>query len=84
MNGVAAEIAEEIGVFFEDEDFDAGASEEEAKRFASSANNSTFAEFRPFIRAKTVYLRVRNEEDDKERAHIKKLREMAKQKKQGN
>ncbi len=35
MNGVAAKIAEKVGVFFEDEDFDAGASEKEAENYTS-------------------------------------------------
>jgi len=37
MNGVAAEIAEEVGVFFEDEDIDAGAGEEEGEDHACGA-----------------------------------------------
>jgi hypothetical protein len=37
VNGVAAEIAEEVGVFFEDEDFDAGAGEKEAEHHAGGA-----------------------------------------------
>jgi len=37
VNGVATEIAEEVGVFFEDEDFDAGAGEEEAEHHAGGA-----------------------------------------------
>ena len=34
MDGVAAEVAEEIGVFFEDLDFDAGTGEEETEHHA--------------------------------------------------
>ena len=37
VDGVAAEVAEEVGVFFEDEDFDAGAGEEEAEDHAGGA-----------------------------------------------
>ena len=37
VNGVAAEIAEEVGVFFEDKDFDAGAGEKEAEHYAGGA-----------------------------------------------
>src|ERR1700675_4680959 len=37
VNGVAAEIAEEVGVFFEDEDFDASAGEKEAEHYAGGA-----------------------------------------------
>src|ERR1700688_5263625 len=37
VNGVAAEIAEEVGVFFKDEDFDAGTGEKEAEHYAGGA-----------------------------------------------
>jgi hypothetical protein len=37
VDGVAAEVAEEVGVFFEDEDFDTGASEEEGEDHAGGA-----------------------------------------------
>jgi hypothetical protein len=37
VNGVTAEIAEKIGVFFEDQDFDAGAGEKEAEHHAGGA-----------------------------------------------
>jgi len=37
VNGVAAEIAKKVGVFFEDEDFDAGAGEKEAEHHAGRA-----------------------------------------------
>jgi len=37
VNGVAAEIAEEVGVFFEDEDFDASAGEKKAEHYAGGA-----------------------------------------------
>ena len=37
VNGVAAEIAKKVGVFFEDENFDAGAGEQEAEHHASGA-----------------------------------------------
>src|ERR1700688_101842 len=37
VNGVAAEIAEEVVVFFEDKDFDAGAGEKEAEHYAGGA-----------------------------------------------
>jgi hypothetical protein len=37
VDGVAAEIAEEVGVFFEDEDFDASAGEEETEHHAGGA-----------------------------------------------
>ena len=37
MDGVAAEVAEEVGVFFEDDDVDAGAGEEEAEHHAGGA-----------------------------------------------
>jgi len=37
VDGVAAEVAEEVGVFFEDEDVDAGAGEEETEHHAGWA-----------------------------------------------
>jgi hypothetical protein len=37
VNGVAAEIAEEVGVFFEDEDFDASTGEKKAEHYAGGA-----------------------------------------------
>jgi hypothetical protein len=37
MDGVAAKVAEEIGVFFEDEDFDAGTGEEETEHHAGGS-----------------------------------------------
>src|SRR6202162_6162467 len=37
VNGIAAKIAEEVGVFFEDEDFNASAGDQEAKDHASGA-----------------------------------------------
>ena len=37
VNGVAAEIAEEVGMFFEDEDFDAGAGEKKTEHDAGGA-----------------------------------------------
>ena len=43
VNGVAAEIAEEVGVFFEDEDFDAGAGEKEAEHHAGGATSCNAA-----------------------------------------
>lgn len=43
MNSVAAEIAEEIGVFFENADVNAGAGEQEAEHHAGrpASNNAT-------------------------------------------
>lgn len=38
VDGVAAEVAKEVGVFFEDEDFDAGAGEKEAEDHACGAS----------------------------------------------
>ncbi len=38
MDGVAAEVAEEVGVLFEDGDGDAGAGEEEAEHDAGRAS----------------------------------------------
>jgi hypothetical protein len=42
MDGVAAKIAEEVGVFFEDKNFDAGASEKKTENHAcgTSANDA--------------------------------------------
>jgi hypothetical protein len=37
VDSVSAEVTEEIGVFFEDEDFDAGAGEEEPEHHAGGA-----------------------------------------------
>jgi hypothetical protein len=46
MDGVAAEIAEKVGVFFEDGDFDSGAGEKKTKNHAGgAAANDAAAEF---------------------------------------
>jgi hypothetical protein len=37
MDGVTAKVAEEVGVFFEDEDFDAAAGEEETEHHSGGA-----------------------------------------------
>lgn len=55
--------------------------EEQAKKFGFSIQHANFAKFRAFVREKTVYLRLWNEEDEKQKRHILELREKAKARK---
>jgi hypothetical protein len=54
---------------------------EEAKKLAAALLHSKFAAFLVKHRETKIFVRLRNEEDDKQTAHIKKLREQARQKK---
>ena len=50
MDGISAEIAQEIGVFFEDNDRDAGASQKITQDHAGRATpGDTAARFEPFL-----------------------------------
>lgn len=56
-------------------------SEEKARKFGLAVQHSAFADFRSFVRDKTVYLRLRNEKDEAQRKHILDLRAMARSRK---
>jgi hypothetical protein len=53
----------------------------EASKLAASLQHSKFAAFHVAQRDNKVYVRLRNENDDKQAAHIKELREKARSRK---
>jgi hypothetical protein len=57
--------------------------EDQAKKFGFTIQHSNFAKFKSFVREKTVYLRLWNEDDEKQRKHILELRELGRKRKIG-
>ena len=54
--------------------------DKKANSFAGLLRNSNYAKFRVIARKNVVYVRLSNEEDDRRLAHVRKLREQARQK----
>lgn len=57
--------------------------QKEAAKLAASLQHSKYAAFKVMQRDNKLYVRLRNEEDEKQAAHVKHLREQAKAKKSG-
>lgn len=54
-----------------------------AAKLCASLQQSKYAAFKVMQRENKLYVRLKNEEDEKQAAHVKKLREQAKAKKLG-
>lgn len=62
-----------LPVLFEDQ--------KEAAKFCASLQHSKYAVFKVMQRENRLFVRLKNEEDEKQAAHVKKLREDARAKK---